>query len=96
MTLDPGWLQRQLDNVERDIAQWPRWMRREAKFEERQMSRQGIIEATSEARCEMCGKESELRPYGPKGENVCFACGMKDPAAVERGMNRLLFGEGNA
>ncbi|KKL27727.1 hypothetical protein LCGC14_2382230, partial [marine sediment metagenome] len=28
--------------------------------------------------CEWCGKEAELRPYGPKGENVCFSCGMKD------------------
>jgi hypothetical protein len=30
------------------------------------------------AKCELCGKVEELRPYGPNGESVCFACGMKD------------------
>ena len=28
--------------------------------------------------CELCGKEDELRPYGPNGEWICFSCGMKD------------------
>jgi hypothetical protein len=28
--------------------------------------------------CESCGKKAELRPYGPNGESICFACGMKD------------------
>jgi hypothetical protein len=27
--------------------------------------------------CELCGKEAECRPYGPKGEQVCFECDMK-------------------
>lgn len=33
MKLKPGWLQRQFDNVNKDIAMWPAWMRREAGFE---------------------------------------------------------------
>ena len=37
------------------------------------------------ARCELCGKTAELRPYGPNGESVCFSCGMKDqPSAIRR------------
>jgi hypothetical protein len=42
------------------------------------------------AKCEMCGQIDELRPYGPKGENVCFDCAMKDEAvAAERFKARL-------
>ena len=29
-------------------------------------------------RCNLCGKRAELRPYGLKGESICFDCGMKD------------------
>ena len=40
--------------------------------------------------CEMCGAKEELRPYGPKGENVCFDCGKKNEAAMEHAfMQRL-------
>ena len=46
------------------------------------MSGKGFIAAEPDARCELCGKIDELRPYGPKGERVCFDCGMKDPAAA--------------
>lgn len=59
------------------------------------MSGKGFIAPEPEARCELCGKIAELRPYGPKGERVCFECGMKDPKAAERGMNRYIYGEGN-
>lgn len=41
------------------------------------------IGETSPGECEMCGREDELRPYGPNGESVCFDCAMKDPAAVQ-------------
>ena len=38
--------------------------------------------------CELCGKANEMvRPYGPAGENVCFACGMQDEAAAKRAFN---------
>ena len=60
------------------------------------MSRLGVIEATPPSRCELCGKEDELRPYGPNGENVCFDCGMKDEAAALRGFRRVVLGEFNA
>jgi hypothetical protein len=60
------------------------------------MSQKGIIQATPPARCEMCGRLKELRPYGPNGENVCFECAKKDPEAMKRGFNRLVMGEGNA
>ncbi len=46
------------------------------------MSRRGVIEQEKPDTCEMCGKTEELRPYGPKGERVCFDCGMKNPEAV--------------
>jgi hypothetical protein len=31
-----------------------------------------------DGKCEMCGKQDELRPYGPNNENICFDCAMKD------------------
>ena len=42
--------------------------------------------------CELCGKSAELRPYGPKGEWVCFACGMKDKQAAEKQFSKRLEG----
>ena len=41
-------------------------------------------------RCELCGANAECRPYGPKGEQVCFDCGMKDAAAAERAFKSRL------
>jgi hypothetical protein len=43
-----------------------------------------IIEGQADGICEMCGKLDELRPYGPKGENVCFDCAMKDEEAAKQ------------
>jgi hypothetical protein len=43
--------------------------------------------------CEFCDKDAELRPYGPKGERICFDCGMKDEAAMRRGVDRRLRGQ---
>ena len=60
------------------------------------MSGKGYIAAEEDSRCELCGTVAETRPYGSKGERVCFACGMKDPAAAVRATNRCIFGEGNA
>lgn len=42
--------------------------------------------------CDFCGKISELRPYGPKGETICYECGQKDPATTEKMMDIKLFG----
>ncbi len=52
-----------------------------------------VIEPELDAVCELCGKVDELRPYGPRGERVCFDCAMKDEAAASRQMARVLFGE---
>lgn len=60
------------------------------------MSGRGYIADEPDRTCELCGKVEECRPYGPKGEWVCYDCGMKDEAACERGMNRYVFGQGNA
>lgn len=40
--------------------------------------------------CQLCGAVEELRPYGPKGEWVCFKCGMKDKVAAKRMFVRRL------
>lgn len=41
-------------------------------------------------KCEMCDKDDELRPFGPKEEWVCFDCGMKNEAAMNRAMDKLM------
>lgn len=47
-----------------------------------------------EGKCEVCGTDDqELRPYGPKGEWICFACGMKDEATTARQYKRIVFGD---
>ena len=49
-----------------------------------------IIEAEPPQRCDLCGKTAETRPYGPTGENVCFSCGMKNPAAALQAFKQRL------
>lgn len=36
------------------------------------------IYAENDNVCELCGKIAECRPYGPKGELICWECGQKD------------------
>ena len=31
-------------------------------------------------KCHYCEKTGDLRPYGPRGSMVCFACAMSTPA----------------
>jgi hypothetical protein len=53
-----------------------------------------IIEPEPDDVCELCGKTDELRPYGPKGENICYDCGMKNKDVTELMMDERLFGDG--
>lgn len=46
-----------------------------------------------DGRCELCGAVEETRPYGPNGEQICFACGEKDPTTTEAMMGKVLFGD---
>lgn len=52
------------------------------------MTTPGVIEKERVDRCEVCGGIAETRPYGPRGEEVCFKCGMKDEAAAGRQFER--------
>lgn len=36
----------------------------------------------------------ELRPYGPKGQLVCFACGMRDPETTKVEFKKRLVAAG--
>jgi len=44
------------------------------------------------ARCAMCRKKSDTRPFGPQGERVCYDCAMKNEAAARRQFFRLVHG----
>lgn len=58
------------------------------------MSQPGIIYAEKPQQCDLCGKVEELRPYGPRGEAICFECGMKDEATTTKMALRYLFPDG--
>lgn len=55
------------------------------------MSGLGFIAAEKPQQCDLCGKIAELRRYGPKGECVCFECGMKDEPAALRAFAKHVF-----
>jgi hypothetical protein len=57
------------------------------------MSGPGFIAVEEPGTCELCGKVAELRPYGPRGERICFECGMKDPETTKRQFRRYVLGE---
>jgi hypothetical protein len=52
-----------------------------------------VIADEPDKTCELCGKVADCRPYGPRGEQICYECGMKNEATTTRQMNRLLFGD---
>lgn len=52
-----------------------------------------LLSAEPPQQCDLCGKISELRPYGPKGECICFECGMRDEKTTDKMMGIKLFGE---
>ena len=51
-----------------------------------------VIAGEDDRVCELCGKEEECRPAGPKGEQVCWDCANKDKAAMKRYTDRLFQG----
>lgn len=57
------------------------------------MSGLGFIAPEAEAKCEMCGKIDELRPYGPNYERICFECGMKNEELTEKRFAEYVLGE---
>ena len=52
-----------------------------------------LIAPEPPAKCEACGKVDELRPYGPNGQCICFACGMLDEKGTAARMGVVLFGD---
>lgn len=61
------------------------------------MSGLGFIAEQPPEVCELCGIIEECRPYGPKGEQICFDCATTkcDPDQVEKRMREHIFGEKN-
>lgn len=53
------------------------------------VSRTYICKVQPPSKCEFCGLKKELRPYGPKGESVCFQCAMKDEKAMKKQFEKL-------
>ena len=52
-----------------------------------------VVYAQEPQQCDMCGEIKELRPYGPRGETICYECATSTPemrALAERAMKRLL------
>lgn len=49
-----------------------------------------VISCGEDARCELCGKLDELRPYGPNGEAICFKCGMKDEETTRKQFIKII------
>ena len=41
------------------------------------MSAKVILLGGPTGECDFCGKQAELRPYGPNKEYICFKCGME-------------------
>lgn len=52
-----------------------------------------VVYAQEPQQCDMCVEIKELRPYGPRGETICYECATSTPemrASAERAMKRLL------
>lgn len=49
-----------------------------------------VIMPQDPEKCELCGAVDECRPYGPKGENICFDCGMKHKETTNAAIEKLM------
>ena len=49
-----------------------------------------IIKDEPPQQCDLCGTIAELRPYGPNGAAICFACGLKNLGATVAAFKRRL------
>ncbi|KKK56287.1 hypothetical protein LCGC14_3066060 [marine sediment metagenome] len=47
-----------------------------------------FIEPEQAQQCDLCGKITELRPYGPNGACICYECGEKDPETTKQMFNQ--------
>ena len=52
-----------------------------------------VIAKETDMKCELCGSIEETRPYGPRGERICYDCGQKNQKVTQRQINQKLFGE---
>lgn len=50
----------------------------------------GEIYVEKPQQCDFCAEIRELRPYGPKGETICFKCMKKNKSAAEKQLDTLL------
>jgi len=46
----------------------------------------------AEGKCYLCGKVTEVRPYGKDGATVCFDCAKKDMEETDRQFRKLTDG----
>lgn len=79
-------------------TEWAYWQVRDNSATGRQermreMSGKGFISVEPDGKCELCGKIAELRPYGPRGERICFDCAMKDEETAKRQFSCYVLGE---
>ena len=54
-----------------------------------------VITDQEAQQCDFCGEIRELRPYGPKGETICFPCATATPeaeAAAKRAFMQIMEG----
>lgn len=51
-----------------------------------------VIAVEPDGKCELCGTDAELRPYGPNGERICFDCAMKDRETTRKQFVKVLDG----
>jgi len=49
-----------------------------------------IPQAEAHQQCDDCGKVAELRPYGPGGSMICFACMKKDEEGAKTRLTAIL------
>jgi hypothetical protein len=55
------------------------------------MSGKGYISTEPDDECAFCGAFTELRPYGPNKERICFDCAMKDKPTAKRQMADYIY-----
>lgn len=56
----------------------------EAVLSEHSGKKVRIITTETPGICKLCGAHEETRPYGPNGEEICYACGQKNPEMTAR------------
>lgn len=83
MTLQPGWLKRQLDSVHEEVSKWPKWMRVAGELEIDIKTYQDWCKVNNSSHAHCPNDCEHPQPFVVDGELYCGRCAVYENELIE-------------